>query len=207
MTDTADNKHLPYQNYLSCLLIAGICLFAFFLPDSIYQQLVLSQTGIRHWELWRSLSAHFVHTNHWHLLLNLGGLLLTWLLFFEYFKWHRILFVVLVCTIGLSVLLLVTGNLENIAWYAGLSGTLHGIFAFALLLDISTKRKSTYILIALGLSKLLYEQLGGSTLQTASLIGANVAINAHLWGAVLGVVAGLTVKYSGREAVAKEKNN
>jgi rhomboid family GlyGly-CTERM serine protease len=179
-----------YKHYASCCIIALLCIVMFMLPESISQHLVLTQDAFKNNEMWRTLSAHFMHTNLWHLLLNLAGLYLTWFLFYEQLSWRRVLFVMLTCTIGLSIVLQVTQHLNSIAWYVGLSGTLHGIFAFALVLDLKTKRMSTYVLIALGITKLLYEQLGGSNADTEALIGASVAIDAHLWGAVLGVLTG-----------------
>lgn len=187
------------MHWMSGFLIALFCVGIALLPTDIQQRLSLTYRGLVQWELWRLFTGHFVHTNIWHLALNLAGLVLTWLLFFEHFTCKRMLFVTAVCTFGLSLILLVTGNLLAFVWYVGLSGTLHGIFAFALVLDISSKQLSTYALIILGLGKLMYEQLGGATADTAALIGANVAINAHLWGAVLGVVAGLTVRLVGQQ--------
>lgn len=188
--------HLDLTNCLSCVVITLICTLIMLLPQSITNQLVLSQVGIENFQIWRLLTGHFVHTNYWHFGLNIAGLWLTWLLFAEYFKCIPLTLVLSFSTIGLSLVLFYTLNLQNITWYAGLSGTLHGLFAFALVLDITKKRVTTYIMIAFGVGKLVFEQMGGSTQSTADLIGANVAINGHLWGAVLGVVAGSMLKFS-----------
>lgn len=189
---------MRYKNWFSCVLISAICAIFMLLPDHISSTLVLNSEGLANGQLWRLFTGHFVHTNVWHFALNLAGLWLTWLLFFEHYTVPRIIFAILICTIGLSLVLLVTDNLVHMKWYAGLSGTLHGLFAFALALELLKKRMTTYLLIIFGTAKLLYEQMGGSTQSTADLIGANVAIDAHLWGAILGVLAGYVVIFVGR---------
>lgn len=184
----------PYRNWISCGLIAIACITLMVLPKSVSDSLVLNHSAISQWEVWRLFTAHFVHTNTWHLSLNIAGLGLTWLLFYEYFTPARISLVIMICTLGLSLVLFFTNNLQDITWYAGLSGTLHGLFAFGLVLELSQKRITTYVMIVFGTTKLAYEQLGGSTDSTAALIGATVAIDAHLWGAALGTLAGFMVK-------------
>ncbi|WP_371192936.1 rhombosortase [Glaciecola sp. SC05] len=183
-----------YKSWAACLVITVLCSAAMLLPSNITDAMVLSEAGLANGELWRMFTAHFVHTNLWHFALNIAGLWLTWLLFVEYFSPQRLLLALAFSTLGLSMVLFATNNLQSITWYAGLSGTLHGLFAFALVLDVNKKRVTTYIIIIFGIGKLIFEQMGGSTQSTAELIGASVAINGHLWGAVLGVVAGCIVK-------------
>jgi len=165
------------------------------LPESITQEFVLSLESFDKQEYWQLLSGHFMHTNLWHFTLNIAGLYLTYFLFAEYYSLKNIALALSFSTVGLSIMLMLSGSLDNIAWYAGLSGTLHGLFAYALVLDLHKKRISTYILIIFGIGKLVFEQSGGSTQSTAELIGASVAINGHLWGAVLGTIAGCIAKF------------
>ncbi|MFC4699249.1 rhombosortase [Glaciecola siphonariae] len=188
----APRKMLVPSSVLA-ICIGLLCIAVALLPAHIQAYFVLSDAGISKWQLWRLITAHFTHTNLWHLGLNLVGLALIWLLFIEQLSWRYTLFTVAICTAGLSVLLIITNGLSDILWYAGLSGTLHGLFAFAVALELKHKRLSTFVLIGLGCFKLSYEQLGGSTQDTADLIGANVAIDAHLWGAVLGVFCAVIV--------------
>jgi rhomboid family GlyGly-CTERM serine protease len=74
--------------------------------------------------------------------------------------------------------------------YVGLSGALHGtIVAFGLADWPKNKWTSTALIIGVT-AKLIYEQLYGSSESVKQLINANVAVDAHLWGAVSGVLVG-----------------
>lgn len=75
----------------------------------------------------------------------------------------------------------------DLIWYAGLSGALHGIFAWGACVDIKEKMKSGWLLL-IGLAiKVGYEQIDGSSEQVANLIDAKVAVDAHLFGALTGI--------------------
>jgi len=185
--------HYLHSHYTSCVIIALVSTGLLVLPFTLTEQLTLSEVGITQGQLWRLVTGHFVHTNSWHYLLNITGLALTWFLFAEHLRHMRVLGAVIVNTVGLSLVLWWFDGLADIAWYAGLSGTLHGLFAFALVLELQRPRISTFALIALGIGKLLFEQLGGSTDSTAALINASVAIHAHLFGAVLGTIYGFVI--------------
>lgn len=55
-------------------------------------------------------------------------------------------------------------------------------------MDILNKVRSGWLLLAGVAAKLVFEQLQGSSEDVASLIDANVAVDAHLYGAVCGVL-------------------
>ncbi|HCB15825.1 MAG TPA: rhombosortase, partial [Alteromonas sp.] len=76
----------------------------------------------------------------------------------------------------------------QLIWYVGLSGALHGIFVWGAFMDILNKVRSGWLLLAGVAAKLVFEQLQGSSEDVASLIDANVAVDAHLYGAVCGVL-------------------
>jgi rhomboid family GlyGly-CTERM serine protease len=76
----------------------------------------------------------------------------------------------------------------DLIWYAGLSGALHGIFSWGACMDIKEKMKSGWLLL-IGLAiKVGYEQVDGSSQQVANLINAKVAVDAHLFGALSGII-------------------
>lgn len=72
-------------------------------------------------------------------------------------------------------------------WYAGLSGVLHGIFVWGAFCDIKHKVKFGWILMLGVWLKIAFEQFFGQDQHIANLIGADVAVDAHLYGAVAGV--------------------
>ncbi len=140
-------------------------------------------------EYWRLITGHFFHTNTAHLLLNCAGLFMLWLLHGQFYtiRQYALLLVVL-CT---STALLIFGYSPELKLYVGLSGVLHGVFVFGSLHDIRDGEKTGYVLL-LGLTlKVLHEQLYGPSADVSALINANVAIDAHMWGAIAGGIYSL----------------
>ena len=141
-------------------------------------------------EWWRIYSGQLNHIGFNHLMLNLGGLLLFWLLFFRAASstiW-LLLMLLSMTTNGLGLLWL---NPE-IDWYLGFSGVLHSLFFSALFFELRIARQpTTFPLLLLLLVKLGWEQFVGATPGSAELIGGAVVIDIHLYGAVGGIVAGI----------------
>jgi len=141
-------------------------------------------------EWWRLYSGQLSHLGRNHLLLNLGGLTLFWLLFFRTASstiWLLIMLLSMTST-GLGMLWL---NPE-LEWYLGFSGVLHALFFSALLIELRLGARSTAIpLLLILVAKLGWEHFVGATPGSAELIGAAVVVDAHLYGAISGLVIGL----------------
>jgi len=167
---------------LSILVFAG----EYFFGGSITQALVYQRELITQGEVWRLFSGHLLHTNGFHLLLNLAALIMLWVLHgcFYSIKNYSVLF--LFCSISTS-LGLFFGN-PSLIEYVGLSGVLHGIFVFGAIMDILSKDKTGYLLFIGVWLKITHEQIYGASSDVSDLIEANVAIDAHLWGAVGGLL-------------------
>ena len=73
-------------------------------------------------------------------------------------------------------------------WYAGLSGVLHGLFAWGAIQDIKAKDKLGWALLIGVIAKVVWEQFSGGSASSAELIGARVAVEAHLAGVLGGVL-------------------
>ncbi|GLP97880.1 rhombosortase [Paraferrimonas sedimenticola] len=140
-------------------------------------------------EFWRLYSGHFTHTNHWHLLMNLAGLLVLAALHGMHYR-NASLLSLLLC----GPLLISAGlwfYYPDTQLYVGLSGLLHGLFAFGVIADIKRGWRSGYLL-ALGLVvKLGYELSAGASTQLESLIQARVATESHWLGALAGTLIAL----------------
>ena len=76
----------------------------------------------------------------------------------------------------------------SLTQYVGLSGVLHGIFVFGAIMDILSKDKTGYLLFIGVWLKIAHEQIYGASSGVSDLIEASVAIDAHLWGAVGGLL-------------------
>lgn len=137
-------------------------------------------------EYWRLLTAHLVHANWQHVWLNLAGLALMVSLFrrcYSTLQWLGIaLFSVLCIDLGFVLLM------PQLQWYVGLSGVLHGVLgAGAVAWWRIEDRRLTAVLWSILLGKLTWEQSHGALPLSGEL---NVIVNAHLYGAIGGVVSG-----------------
>lgn len=97
--------------------------------------LEFSRSAIADGELWRLLTGNLMHSNGWHLLMNIGGLLLATLLVGHLFSERH--FIALAISNGLSVGVLIYWLNPEIEYYVGLSGYLHGLFIYGALLGLS----------------------------------------------------------------------
>lgn len=138
---------------------------------------------------WQWLSAHFMHNNFAHYLFNMLGLGLLYLLHSEYFSARSFLLVFASIALGTSAFLILFS--PSLQWYVGMSGVLHGIFAWGVVIDVYYQRKTGYLL-ALGLLiKVIDERFFATSNFMADLIEVGVAVDAHLYGAILGLCIGI----------------
>lgn len=149
-------------------------------------------------EVWRLLTAHIVHLGWQHLLMNLAGLFLIWLLFGRLLDTPRWALVTLACALGVGVGLLLLH--PGIEWYVGMSGLLHGMFVAGALASLAAGYRAELLLLALLAGKLAWEQLVGPLPGSEGLAGGRVVVDAHLYGAVTGlvVIAGLLFRRRAR---------
>src|SRR5580704_4658199 len=97
------------------------------LGDSVGQLLRYDRSAIAAGGWWRLLTAHIVHLDVHHLMLNELGLLLMWSLFaddYDPVEW---------CVIVLAGALAISSGLwwlsPRVSWYVGASGVLHSVMA------------------------------------------------------------------------------
>lgn len=173
------------SSYAVAALITLCCILLYFMDtDSL---LAFRRDGIANDEYWRLFTGNLLHTNQWHLLMNLAGLWVLLLLFKPHFQAlsFTLLFSALCLLQGLGLYLFYPGLLG----YVGLSGMLHGLFTYGAIRDISTGLKSGYLLLLGVIIKVAYEQIFGASDQVTQMIGARVATEAHLVGVVTGILA------------------
>jgi rhomboid family GlyGly-CTERM serine protease len=149
------------------------------------------RTKIASGEYWRIFTGQFVHANFTHLLLNIVGIGFIWLLHAEHRTEKQYIFhtAFLGLWTGLGIWLFV----PDIKVYTGLSGLLHGVIVWGALKDIQVGMRSG-ILLFIGIwGKLAWEQYTGPSADVGALIQSRVAIEAHLIGAIGGLVLGLSL--------------
>jgi len=184
---------LNFNQYFGPLTILFFTLTAYVFNSQISEALVYDRLSVNNGEWWRIFSAHFIHTNGFHLLLNAIGVLILYGLHGHFYtiKLYFITFVFSGLTSALGVHFYST-HLEK---YMGLSAVLHGLFVVGVIQEIKYKENlGKWLLLGLVL-KLYYEQFFGANSIVAELIHAQVAVNAHLWGSIGGSIVALFYLY------------
>lgn len=172
--------------WLAVIAIAGL---AHLLPEAEREWLLYDRGAIAAGQYWRLASGHFLHTNLNHLLVNGAALAILCYMFAPYLSALRAAgLLLLLCVLCGAGLFAFAGDLHR---YVGLSGVLHGLIVWGGVEDIRRGERLGIVLLLGTAAKIAWEQLGGDTSTTAAFIGADVAIAAHLWGAVAGLLIAL----------------
>lgn len=138
-------------------------------------------------EWWRLLGAHLVHLGWRHALLDLAGVALLAWLWGRRYPPGRWLWITLA-----SAAAVVAGLWwlsPEVYWYVGLSGVLHGAVAAGAVALVRERAPGGWLLLWALLAKLAVEQWLGPLWLTAEAAGGPVIVDAHLYGAVGGLLA------------------
>lgn len=149
--------------------------------------------GIAQGEIWRLLTAHFVHLGLSHALLNIAGLGLIWYLVGTVFG--RVAWVIIAISCAITVDLGLWLLEPELTWYVGLSGVLHGLLAAGLIGTLPSRRFEVWALAAILIIKISYEQLAGPMPGSETTSGGPVVVGAHLYGAVGGIISGIICRH------------
>lgn len=142
-------------------------------------------------QLWRLVSAHLVHLDLHHVLLNCLGLALMWILFARDYPPRQWLIIVLGSMAVIDAGLALWDS--TLRWYVGSSGALHGIMAAGTLAHLRRHERDGWLLAAFLVGKLVWEQGVGPL----PLSGSDpVVVDAHLFGAAGGLAAAAFLKGS-----------
>ena len=165
------------------------------LGDSVSELLRYDRGAIAAGGWWRLLTAHIVHLDAHHLILNELGLVLMWSLFagdYDAVEW---------CVIVLAGALAISSGLwwlsPHVAWYVGASGILHSVMGAGAAKHLAAREFDRWILAGALIAKLAYEQFGGHEPPL-------VVVDAHLYGAVCGFAVGAAL--CGRIAIIRHRS-
>ncbi|HEX3913516.1 MAG TPA: rhombosortase [Steroidobacteraceae bacterium] len=177
---------------LLILLLLGAVLG---LGDSMSALLRYDRSAIAAGGWWRLLTAHIVHLDLHHLILNELGLILMWSLFaqdYDPVEW---------CAIVLGGALAISSGLwwlsPHVAWYVGASGVLHSVMAAGAANHLVMRVWDRWILLIGLCAKLGWEQWGGHPQQW-------VVVDAHLYGAACGFALGAALSW--RTAIIRHRS-
>lgn len=135
---------------------------------------------------WLFLTGHIVHLNWSHWALNMAGLGIVAFFFSPYASIRLWITVILVSAVVIS-----TGVSlwhPEIIHYVGLSGVLHGLFLFGALREVRYYPVSGYVLLTVLVAKLIWEFFHGALPGSEEFTGGRVLTDAHLYGAIGGVM-------------------
>lgn len=154
---------------------------------SVFETLSLYATKVQAGEAWRLLTANLVHFSWAHTTMNLAAFLLCCYAFFVHYPLQQFILLLLICflSVGLGIFFLDPHYLP----YAGLSGAIHGLVASGILLTREYPGWLRWGAGTLLAGKLAYENSGyfqATDLQ--KIIGAQIATEAHLYGAIGGLI-------------------
>jgi rhomboid family GlyGly-CTERM serine protease len=174
------------------IALLGVCavIAAFELGgETVRNALSFDRSGLGDGEWWRVLSAHFVHLDAQHAVLNGLGLVLMWALFAR--DYSPVRWAAIYCVACLAVSAGLWWLSPEVTWYVGASGALHGVMAAGTLAHLKRRDLDGWILATFLVGKLAYEQVAGSMPFAG---GSDTIVDAHLYGAIGGLAAALVLK-------------
>ncbi len=179
--------YLPthYKHWLTLLITSILCVLTHILFAENVAHVEFEHHALDSGEVWRLFTHALWHTNFYHLGLNISGMILLWALHGEHYTPLNTFTILCWCVIlsGVAVWLFA----PHINHYVGLSAALHGLFCYGAIIDIQQKRYSGFLLL-IGMTAKLYLEQQQAFDNTANLIEANVAYDAHIFGAIAGTV-------------------
>jgi rhomboid family GlyGly-CTERM serine protease len=177
----------------ACLSVV-ICLAAL-LPEPLQRALAFEHSAIITAEYWRLLTGHLIHSNAWHLAMNLAGLGLVLLLHGRYYSTSSMMLYFGCAALSISYMLVFIS--ADIQVYVGLSGVLHALLCIGAIKDMQHYEPTGKLLFFGLFAKVAYEQWQGPDADLAQLIKAEVAIDAHLYGVITGLLLALMLSLVG----------
>ena len=176
------------------LLVACAVFAAFELGgEPLRAALSYDRSAIAAGEVWRLMTAHFVHLDANHALLNGLGVVLMWALFardYSPVRWAAI-YACACLAVGVGLWFFSA----EVAWYVGASGALHGVMTSGTLAHLRRRDLDGWVLALFIVAKLCYEQFAGAMPFAGS---AHTIVDAHLYGAIGGLVPALFLKSAAR---------
>ncbi len=147
-------------------------------------------------EWWRLATAHLVHLSFEHAALNALALALLWALFARDYSPRAWLLIVAGSAAAIDLGLWIVDS--TVIWYVGSSGVLHGVFAAGAATRLRRGERDGWVLAALLVAKLAYEQSAGAL----PLVAGPIVVDAHLYGALGGLAASLAAQVACRARAA-----
>jgi len=140
-------------------------------------------------QVWRIVTANWVHVGWVHMALNMLGLAVCVGLANPHWSVKR-WFLNSLC-IGIGISTLFTLQNPNLHWYVGFSGVLFGLY-FLAAHDLYARDRLIALLMGGAIViKIILEQYTSIDLDSSAIIGAPVIVDAHLYGLLMAIAIAL----------------
>ena len=171
---------------LALLCVCALLAVPELIGEPARQLLSFDRAAIAAGQWWRLLTAHFVHLDLEHAVLNSLGVVLMWALFArDYSPWR---WAAIYCGSALAVSLGLWFLNPELEWYVGASGALHGVMTAGTIAHLRRRDLDGWILAIFIVGKLAFEQSAGALPFAGD---ANTIVDAHLYGAIGGIALAL----------------
>jgi len=181
LREVVDALQWDRGRWAGLLLILAALDVVLALGDSVDAMLRYDRGALESGGWWRLITAHAVHLDLHHLLLNELGLVLIWALFADAFTLIGWLAIVAYSAVAISAGLWWLS--PRVGWYVGASGLLHAAMGAGVAKHLAVRAWDRWILLGCLCAKIAYEQFGGHEPPL-------VVVDAHLYGAVSGFIVG-----------------
>ena len=156
-------------------------------------------------QIWRVLSAHWVHVGWMHWLLNSLGLLIMVTLTTPGWSLPRWIFSTVSMALGISILMTLFN--PEVRDFAGHSGVLYGLYLLGAISLYAQDRLVALLVAAAIVIKILMEQFQFYDFNTGGLIGARVVVDSHLYGVFMAIAIALVwTTYTMNQRTAQHTN-
>ncbi|MGH8371180.1 MAG: rhombosortase [Gammaproteobacteria bacterium] len=168
------------------LIVVVPCVLLAFGGEPLRTALRYDRIAILGGAWWRLLSGNFVHLGWGHLIEDMAGCILLWLLFEEVLPSWRFPAVIVVGALGVGIGLLF-GD-PGLRWYVGISGALNTVWILGAMRLMRRGDGIGWLLGVFLVAKLVYEQMLGPLPLSETTTGGAVVVDAHLYGAFTGAL-------------------
>ena len=173
---------------IALALLCAALLAATLGGEAVRSALRYDRNALAAGEWWRLVTAHLVHLNFEHAAVDVLALVLLWMLFGRDYSPRGWLLVLAGAAAAIDLGLWLADS--TLIWYVGSSGVLHGVFAAGVVAHLRRGEPDGWLLGALLVAKLAYEQSVGAL----PLVPGPVVVDAHLFGTVGGTLAALACR-------------
>lgn len=178
-----------FPNLIISVAVGVATLILACIPNIFFPLLSLERTNLEDGEFWRLLTCNFVHFGWTHSFMNLAAFGIFSAAFASELSGLRYIGLILFCCLAVGIGVYTLNPEYEV--YAGLSGAIHGFFVAGLLLNRRHAWWVNLILVTALFGKIFVEhQPDYRATELQSLLPVAVAYDAHLYGALAGLVFG-----------------